>query len=159
MNEDLNERFGRGSALRQNDIEPSPTKPSMVVNQSIRKYVKKLDDLTNLSDWKALPEIPSPEEIFDSGRQHHDEVVEVLENIVLGPYDSKEDYLERHHSLLREDAVAPLRDAVSDVQANPHLMEADTSHGAFIYEKVWIYRKTSFVTGRSFTFYRFSLPA
>lgn len=143
MNEDLNERFGRGSAFRQNDNEsPKPTQPSMVVNQSIRKYAKILDDLTNLSDWTALPEIPSPEEIFDSGRQHHDEVVEVHENIVLGPYESKADYLERHHSLLREDAVAPLRDAVSDVQANPHLMEADTSHGAFIYEKVWIYEKT-----------------
>ena len=43
---------------------------------------------------------------------------------------------ESHYSLLREDAVAPLRDVVSEVQVYHHLMEKDSDNGAFIYEKV-----------------------
>jgi len=55
---------------------------------------------------------------------------------VVGPYKSKEDYLERHYTLLREDAVAPLRDVVSELQIHPHIMEKESDNSAYIYEKV-----------------------
>ncbi len=137
MNEYLTERFGRGSAFRQHDGASLKTgRPSMVLNQSIREYVWTFNRPVDLSNWTGYRDIPSSEEIFDSGRQHHHEDVEVSENIVVGPYESREDYLERHYALLREDTVAPLRNAVSEVQSNPHLLEADSRDSACIYEKV-----------------------
>ena len=74
--------------------------------------------------------------MFKEGRKDHDENVELLENIIVGPYTSKEDYLERHYSLLREDAVAPLRDVVSELQLTPRILEKDSDNSAYIYEKV-----------------------
>lgn len=137
MNEDYTERFGRGSAFRQDNGEShKTTKPDMELNKSIREYVWTFDRPVNLSSWMAYRDIPSSEEVFDSGRQHHHEDVEISENIVVGPYESKEDYLERHYALLREDAVAPLRNAVSEVQNDPHLIEVDSRDSAYIYEKV-----------------------
>jgi len=142
MNVHLVERFGRGPAFRQHDgANPQTKRPPMVLNQSIRKYVRTFDRRVDLSDWMRYRDIPSSEEIFDSGRQHHHEKVEVSENIVVGPYESKEDYLERHYALLREDAVAPLRDAVSELQDSPHLMEADSQNSACVYEKVRTHSK------------------
>lgn len=137
MNEHLTERFGRGSAFRQdNGGSLKPGRPSMVLNKSIREYFGTFNRPVDLSNWTGYRDIPSSQEIFDSGRQHHHEDVEVSENIVVGPYESRDDYLERHYTLLREDAVAPLRNAVSEVQSNPHLVEVDSRDGACIYEKV-----------------------
>lgn len=137
MNEHLAERFGRGSAFREDSGASLKTgRLSMVLNKSIREYVWTFNRPVDLSTWMGYRDIPSSEEIFDSGRQHHHEDVEVSENIVVGPYESREDYLERHYALLREDAVVPLRNAVSEVQSNPHLVEVDSRDSACIYEKV-----------------------
>lgn len=46
----------------------------------------------------------------------HSTTLELTENTVVGPYISKEEYLESHYKLLREDAVAPLRDVISEIQ-------------------------------------------
>ena len=115
----------------------------MITNPSIRKYVKRFDQSVDSSDWTKFREIPLSCEIFDEGRTEHTEAVEVHENIVVGPYSSKEDYLERQYSLLREDAVAPLRDVVSEVQAYPRMMEAESDNSAYIYEKVSQYSQPS----------------
>ena len=111
-------------------------RPTMTTNLSIRKYVKIFDQPVDSSDWTTFREIPSSHEIFDQGRTEHTEAVEVHENIVVGPYSSKSDYLERQYSLLREDAVAPLRDVVSEVQAYHRMMESESDNSAYIYEKV-----------------------
>ena len=137
MNEHLTERFGHGSAIREPTISSSFTaRPTMTTNLSIRKYVKIFDQPVDCSDWTTFREIPSSHEIFDQGRTEHTEAVEVHENIVVGPYSSKSDYLERQYSLLREDAVAPLRDVVSEVQAYPRMMESESDNSAYVYEKV-----------------------
>lgn len=137
MNEHLTERFGHGSAIRRPNVSsPNTARPTMTTNLSIRKYVKIFDQPVDSSDWTTFREVPSSCEIFDEGRTEHTEAVEVHENIVVGPYSSKEDYLERQYSLLREDAVAPLRDVVSEVQAYPRMMEGESDNSAYIYEKV-----------------------
>lgn len=137
MNEHLTERFGRGSAIREPNISsPTTARPTLTTNLSIRKYVKVFDQPVDSSDWTTFREVPSSCEIFDEGRTEHTEAVEVHENIVVGPYGSKSDYLARQYSLLREDAVAPLRDVVSEVQAYPRMMESESDNSAYVYEKV-----------------------
>ena len=137
MNEHLTERFGHGSGIRGSNLSsPNTARPTMTTNLSIRKYVKIFEQPVDSSDWTTFREVPSSCEIFDEGRTEHTEAVEVHENIVVGPYSSKDDYLERQYSLLREDAVAPLRDVVSEVQAYPRMMESESDNSAYIYEKV-----------------------
>lgn len=157
MNEDLTERFGRGNAFRQSNTPPPPSRPPMVVNQSIRQYVKTFDRPVNLLHWTGYRDIPSAEEIFDSGNRNLKEDVLVPDNTVVGPYESREDYLERHYALLREDAVAPLRSVVSEVQEYPLLEERESDTNANIYEKVGIH--FSNVLPQVFTMHRFSLRA
>lgn len=137
MNEHLTERFSRGNAVRKPHLNSAFTnRPPMTLNLSIREYVKAADLPVDQSHWTGFREIPSSKEVFDQGRTEHDTTLELPENIVVGPYPSKEDYLERHYSLLREDAVAPLRDVISEIQVYPRIMEKDSENGAYIYEKV-----------------------
>ena len=138
MNEYFTERFGRGNAVREPANSPTTARPSMTTNLSIRKYVKTFDRPVDSSSWTTFRDIPSSNEIFTPNRADHEDNLEVYENIVVGPYSSKEDYLERHYSLLREDAVAPLRDVVSEIQMYPRLMESESENSAHVYEKVFI---------------------
>ena len=138
MNEYFTERFGRGNAVRERPNSPATARPSITTKLSIRKYVKTFDRPVDSSSWTTFRDIPSSNEIFSPNRADHEDNLEVSENIVVGPYSSKEDYLERHYSLLREDAVAPLRDVVSEVQMYPRLMESESENSAHVYEKVFI---------------------
>lgn len=137
MNENMNERFGRGKAFRDSHTPRAViAKPSVTLNRSIREYAKLADQPAGLSHWTGFREIPSPAEVFDQGRTEHGTALELTENTVVGPYISKEEYLESHYRLLREDAAAPLRDVVSEIQFYPQLLEKDSENGAYIYEKV-----------------------
>ena len=137
MNENLNERFGGGKALRDSQMPRALTaRPSVTLNMSIREYAKTAGQPADRSHWTGLREIPTSSEVFDEGRTEHDTPLELKENTVVGPYTSKEEYLESHYRLLREDAVAPLRDVVSEIQYYPQLLEKDSDNGAYIYEKV-----------------------
>ena len=138
MNEHLTERFGRANAFRQAKSSSPPPGSRMVMkfNQSIRDYVREADSIGNESHWSSFREVPVAAEVWRDGRQGHDDPVELEPNNVAGPYHSIEDYLERHYMLLREDAVAPLRNAISEVQAYPNLLEKDSSEDAYIYERV-----------------------
>ena len=131
MNESLTERFGRGNAFKPLDAEAPVFMPPFVTPQSIRAYVKTFDKPVDLSHWSGFRDIPSTEEI-----NNPDEEQEFPTNIVVGPYESKDDYLERHYTLLREDVVAPLRAAVDDVRAYPQIEERERDCRAFLYEKV-----------------------
>lgn len=138
MNENLSERFGRGKARGEYTFRDSmPRSPPMTLNRRIREYAI-AGQPTDPSHWTGFREVPSPSEVFDEGRMEHSTTIEIARNTVVGPYISKEDYLETHYSLLREDAVAPLRDVVSEMQVYPHLMEKDSDNNAHIYEKVFI---------------------
>ena len=138
MNEHLTEKFGHGNAVREPANSPTIARPPMTTNLSIRKYIKTFDRPVDSSSWTIFRDIPSSSEIFTPNRADHEDNLEVSENTVVGPYSSKEDYLERHYSLLREDAVAPLRDVVSEVQMYPRLMESESENCAHVYEKVFI---------------------
>ena len=105
MNEDLSGRFGRGKAIRTSHMPPADTaKPSVILNLSIREYAKIAGQPADPSHWTGFREIPSPSEVFDEGRKDHGTTVEINPNTVVGPYFSKEEYLETHYCLLREDA-------------------------------------------------------
>ena len=137
MNENMNERFGRGKAIHDSHIPRALTaRPSVTLNLSIREYAKTAGQPANRSHWTSLRDIPTSSEVFDEGRTEHCTPLELTENTVVGPYISKEEYLESHYRLLREDAVSPLRDVVSEIQYYPQLLEKDSDNGAYIYEKV-----------------------
>ena len=137
MNENINERFGRGKAIRDSHTPSASTaKPYVTLNLNIREYATAADEPAEPFHWTGFREIPSPMEVFDEGRTEHGTTLELTENTVVGPYTSKEEYLDCHYRLLREDAVAPLRDVVSEIQYFPQLLEKDSDNGAYIYEKV-----------------------
>ncbi|KAJ5360713.1 hypothetical protein N7517_009904 [Penicillium concentricum] len=102
-------------------------------NQEIRQYYD--PDLPVYGPWKlwqTKPELPSAEEIL--GTDVPGDVVALAPNCISGPWVSKEKYLEAHYALIREDSVAPLRNAVGRVRAEPFMRDTpDIS----IYEKIY----------------------
>lgn len=77
--------------------------------------------------WRGMPEIPTPEEITRDN-------VELPVNNIQTPFDSVDDYLSTHYELLREDATSHLRDGVTYLRADPHMLD---SSEFCIYESVW----------------------
>lgn len=108
------------------------TGPIALANKDIQTYYDQ-PDLEAVEPWVLKPEIPSEEEILgtDSG-----DTVDLAPNNIDGPWISKEAYLRTHYNLLREDSVAPLRDAVAYVRERPHMMD---SKDVSIYDKVRSY--------------------
>ncbi|KUM65699.1 hypothetical protein ACN42_g1364 [Penicillium freii] len=104
------------------------------VNPEIRQYFD--PDLPIYGPWKlwqTKPELPSIEEIL--GTDIPGDVVALIPNCISEPWTSKEKYLEAHYSLIREDSVAPLRNAVARVRSDPSMKDTpDVS----IYEKVFV---------------------
>ena len=90
--------------------------------------------------WLGKREIPSSAEILgitsDDGNGTGENEIGLTVNKIDSPWASKEQYLEAHYELAREDAVAPLRDAVAEVKTDPNMMERDSTNNAAIYEKV-----------------------
>ncbi|KAJ9490234.1 hypothetical protein VN97_g3039 [Penicillium thymicola] len=113
---------------------PRPREQVKPVNPEIRQYFD--PDLPIYGPWRlwqTKPELPSSEEIM--GTDTPGDVVALPANCISEPWISKEKYLEAHYSLIREDLVAPLRNAVAHVRDNPSMKDtADVS----IYEKVFI---------------------
>ncbi|KAJ5836884.1 hypothetical protein N7447_002910 [Penicillium robsamsonii] len=109
-----------------------PKEQAKPANQDIRGYYD--PDLPIYGPWKlwqTKPEFPSPEEIL--GTDVPGDVVALAPNCISGPWVSKERYLEAHYSLIREDSVAPLRNAVGRVRADPFMRDTP---GISIYEKI-----------------------
>lgn len=86
------------------------------------------------SSWLNKSEVPSSEEINDPDDEYE---IEVPVNKVAGQWVNKQEYLKSHHLLLREDGVSSLRNAVSEVRNEPHIMERDSQEDAAIYENVY----------------------
>lgn len=112
------------------------------VNPALRDYWKeaRAEDPTENDPWLSKPELPSSSEILGTDLPEDDEdCVELMPNHISGPWPSKSSYLRAHYELLREDAVAPLRDAVAFVRDEPSMMD---SKEVSIYEKVGGFRNS-----------------
>lgn len=101
------------------------------VNLDVRAYFEE-PNAEGLEPWLQKPELPSREEILGIDDTNN-EVIELAPNRVAGPWISKSAYLKAHYELLREDAIAPLRDAVAFVREDPDMADSQI---VAIYEKV-----------------------
>lgn len=109
----------------------------MATPKGIREYLKINNESMDPSSWLNKTEIPSPAEISGAGSTGADEgEIEIPVNRVIGAWETKAAYLSSHYTLLREDAIAPLRNVVSELRAEPHIMENESQEQASIYEKV-----------------------
>ncbi|KAL4788637.1 P-loop containing nucleoside triphosphate hydrolase protein [Aspergillus varians] len=119
------------------------------VNKDIRNYFVQppIQDLnTGVSNpWHSKPEVPSSDEILGTDG----EFVDLMPNKLEGPWDSKDAYLKAHYELLREDAVAPLRDAVAIFRCDPDM--SDNKHVS-VYDKVYVTGLTFARRGLGFKF-------
>ncbi|APA11365.1 hypothetical protein sscle_07g061350 [Sclerotinia sclerotiorum 1980 UF-70] len=115
-------------------------------HQVLREHIEKTYARINFREsWRNLPELPSSEEILqDVSWQDTEAPEEPLDyqklaepkefdprlphNNIDGAWDSKEDYLGFHYQILREDAVAPLRQSVAEFKRNNEMEDTqDTS--------------------------------
>ena len=117
----------------------------MKKNRSIREYVSFELQSHDPTSWLGRPEIPSPKELNGDGDDAEAEI-EIPENNIAAPWQSTMEYLGGHYRLLREDAVAPLRNVISELRAETAIMEKDSQENASIYEKV---DQAQFLSGSS----------
>ncbi|KAJ5108539.1 hypothetical protein N7456_005214 [Penicillium angulare] len=97
--------------------------------------------------WTDIPEIPTEGELMDLTGVCKERKALVPPNVISQPWRSSEQYLEAHYKLLREDTVAPLRDAILWVRENPSTLD---KKDVFIYEKVHFIRATMTNRGMAF---------
>ena len=128
--------------MASRDIDTDYDYPE-VIRQQLREYAKSSGPADeNSRSWKCRPEIATSDEILDYLPDWQD--LDENGNIVLdvnkpiGAWESKESYIHAHYELLREEAVRPLREAVSFVKRHPRAMEADAghNHNLGLYDKV-----------------------
>lgn len=101
-----------------------------LANRDVGQYYASSRDQI-LSDWQSKPEIPDEKEILGT-ENDGSRTIALLPNIIDGPWESKEKYLEAHYRLLREDAVAPLRYAVALIRDAPGRRD---ERGLAVYER------------------------
>ncbi|KMU83347.1 helicase required for RNAi-mediated heterochromatin assembly 1 [Coccidioides immitis H538.4] len=115
---------------------PTNEPASVPLNRSIGEYVKAASHVAESGSWTGKTEVPSSGEILGIDADiNPGDAVFLLPNQINGPWRSREMYLKAHYELLREDAVAPLRDAVAYVRQDPRMQD---TLDICIYEKVRI---------------------
>lgn len=148
-NAHLTERFGNAVLRgRRNPQVPDDSIPESIpthVNDDIRRYYEAATKpVAGAGPWLDKPEIPHPYEIlrdepaFDTIETLITTEVDPRPKKIDGPYDSNEDYLRTEYELLREDALRPLREAVTEVRKSPHKDEASYDKSVGIYDPVYI---------------------
>ena len=106
------------------------------VNPAIREYYNQArpEESAENEEWLLKPELPSSAEILGTDLPEDEgDCVQLMPNHIEGPWPSKDSYLRAHYELLREDSIAPLRDAVAYVRDEPKMMD---SKEVSIYDKV-----------------------
>ncbi|KAL7650020.1 hypothetical protein ACMYSQ_011832 [Aspergillus niger] len=127
----------------EEDHRPGTTRPTpklsnkdvnahMIVNKDVREYLAQ-PSTDYAEEWLKRPEIPSADEILGNSGTGEDDYIELTPNKTEGPWKSSDEYLKAHYELLREDAVAPLRDAVAYVRDDPQMTDSKL---VSIYDKV-----------------------
>lgn len=116
----------------------------------IREHVKKTYANINFrEDWRNLPDVPTGQEILqDVSWQDINAPEEPLDyqkapefdprlphNKIDGAWSSKEEYLGFHYQILREDAVAPIRQSVASFKED---VDMDDTQDTCIYTDVSI---------------------
>ncbi|KAL8954088.1 MAG: hypothetical protein Q9222_000067 [Ikaeria aurantiellina] len=129
------ERFSRRTHAPKDEHQSfgKQASPALKLNATIREYVRATTPTDQDLPFLHIPEIPTSAEI---SVPESDEALEIPLNHVVGPHESKRKYLSDHYVLLREDGVSPLRNVVSELKAEPHVMEQDSVERSYIYEKV-----------------------
>lgn len=126
--------------------------------QILNSHVHRTWDTANYDEpWRNLPEIPTMAEIMPKEEEGHQRSVEekwndyqndpiydpkLPKNIIDGPWPSKEDYISSHYQILREDAVAPLREAIKFFKQNRN-MNDDSSACIYTHVSNFIIRLNS----------------
>lgn len=126
---------GRGRSWPVNSHSLCELHPTVHIDKEIKEYITSSDHSGTPGTWTANPELPSSEEILGLDDE---EVISLGVNQIQGPWPSKDTYLKTHYELLREDAVAPLRDAVAYFRHDPRMSD---SSQCCVYEKVITFPK------------------
>lgn len=134
MNAHLTERF-RGRPRIENagrSAGNGSSRYKAVLNPAISTYVNAQESIylnANPEDWLAMPEIPPASEIsLPEGAS-----IVLPRNKIDRPWLHPEKYLKAHFKLLREDAIAPVREAVDRYRRDPDRMDDNETR---IYEQV-----------------------
>ncbi|KAJ5745331.1 ATP binding protein [Penicillium odoratum] len=119
-----------------------------LIDCSIQEHLAGSETTPSTShQWISKPEVPSGDEIMGiDGTESGDDVI-LPSNRPFGPWPSATEYLRTHYELLREDAIAPLRDAVTDLRDGPNMKDTKK---VSVYEKVHIVRVTAAPRGIAF---------
>lgn len=84
--------------------------------------------------WLGCAEIPTAEELNPDWDTAYDEILRRLKhNDVTTPYTSKEEYLETHYRLQREEGITNLRFSVKTFRENPYMCDDEST---CVYTKV-----------------------
>ena len=120
---------------QQEEGQTEPSDPLAIADaasaREIDRYVK--HSLDSEHAWTSRSEVPTSEEIAGD-----EDEIPISCNKLVDPWASREEYLETQYQLLREDAVSPLRDAVSEMRAEPYIEEKNSQENAAIYERVYM---------------------
>ncbi|KAF2431430.1 P-loop containing nucleoside triphosphate hydrolase protein [Tothia fuscella] len=155
MNTALQERFTPGK-FHKRDLRNDTMKQEVTKFRSnyIEQYLKDSSLPADPRSWLAAPEFPTPEEAQDVNEpwmtvDPADGCVVMRGNQIKGARASKDEYLQAHYEMLREDTVRPLRETISWVKNNPDSREDQRQFGGNmgLYEKVKITAMTFSVRG------------
>ncbi|KAF2663224.1 P-loop containing nucleoside triphosphate hydrolase protein [Microthyrium microscopicum] len=113
--------------------------------ERLEKYLAVQRDAAAQS-WLSRPEVPSSNEVMDISEPWENvpsgESVPIEPNRPAGPFDSREDYLKTHYTLLREEAVNPLREGAVAIrhrhEANEDIFETDDMRNLGVYTHVHV---------------------
>jgi len=146
----LTERFSKNRGHRDHGNANQPDKARPRGNPKIWSYLKQTQAVNQTpGTWLSRPEIPTPNELLDiqePWERVNGDVVLLEANRVKGAWSSREEYLRTHYGLFREEAVRPLREAVTYMKDYPdHQESGNKGNSIGVYDHVRI---------RGFTFAR-----
>ena len=102
--------FLKNSELIYINLAVKQTKPYKLMQMNflfLVKFPKLPDQGPPPDDFRTIPILPRHEDIFQDGNPY------LRKNLVKGPYDDSEHYLDVHFRLLCEDFQAPLREGIN----------------------------------------------
>ncbi|CAG8614227.1 15877_t:CDS:10, partial [Racocetra fulgida] len=111
----LNERCGEEEERNLNERSNGPVLPRLKYRFDIKSEEEKSVDKTG---FRSIPLIPTPEELLDDRR------IDLPINKIEESYESIDEYLETHYSLMREDFIRSLRVGIQRLR-NPDKVDKD----------------------------------